>query len=146
LGKKRIALPRQKRLPKWLTEDQVRRLLGAVRNPIHRTCLAVMYGCGLRISEAITLQVTAVDRARRVLRIIGKGNKERLVPLPQAMLEAFEQVWRTHHNRRWLFPNHRGDARSLSASCAGASPPLLLRPPCRLASPRTACGTPMPPG
>jgi integrase len=92
------------------------------------------------------------------LRIIGKGNKERLVPLPQPMLEAFEQVWRTHHNRRWLFPNHRGDAplaervlrrsfaaaatrHSLSASCAGASPPR-----CRLASPRTACGTPMPPG
>ena len=40
-----------------------------------------MYACGLRISEATTLEVTAVDRARRVLRVIGKGNKERLVPL-----------------------------------------------------------------
>jgi integrase/recombinase XerD len=90
-----------------------------------------MYACGLRISEAITLQVTAVDRARRVLRIIGKGNKERLVPLPQPMLEAFEQVWRTHHNRRWLFPNRRGDAplaervlrRSFAAAAAAAVPP-----------------------
>ena len=82
-GKKRMALPRQKRLPDWLTEDQVRRLLGGVRNPVHRTCLAAMYACELRISEAITLEVTAIDRARRVLRIIGKGNKERLVPLPQ---------------------------------------------------------------
>src|SRR5690349_6402680 len=102
--KSQIALPRQQRLPEWLTDDQVRRPFGAVRNPVHRTCLAVMYACGLRISEAITLQVMAVDRAHRVLRIIGKGNKERLVPLPQPILEAFEQAWRTHHNRRWLFP------------------------------------------
>jgi integrase/recombinase XerD len=129
-------LPRQKRLPEWLTEDQVRRLLGRVRNPVHRTCLAVMYACGLRISEAITLEVTAVDRARRVLRIIGKGNKERLVPLPQPMLDAFEHVWRTHHNRRWLFPNRRGDApvdervlrRSFAAAAAAADVPPGITP------------------
>jgi site-specific recombinase XerD len=95
-----------------------------------------MYACGLRISEAITLQVTAVDRARRVLRIIGKGNKERLVPLPQPMLEAFEQVWRTHHNRRWLFPNRHGDAplaervlrRSFAAAAAAAAVPPGITP------------------
>ena len=39
-----------------------------------------MYACGLRVGEATTLEVTAVDRARRVLRIVGKGDKERLVP------------------------------------------------------------------
>jgi integrase len=138
LGKKRIALPRQKRLPNWLTEDQVRRLLGGVRSPVHRTCLAVMYACGLRISEAITLEVTAIDRARRVLRIIGKGNKERLVPLPQPILEAFEQVWRTHHNRRWLFPNRRGDAPlnervlrdCFAAAVAAAGVPPGITPHC----------------
>ena len=69
-----------------------------------------MYACGLRISEATTLEVTAIDRARRVLRIIGKGNKERLVPLPQPILDDLSQLWRTHHNRRWLFPNRHGDA------------------------------------
>ncbi len=69
-----------------------------------------MYACGLRISEAITLEVTAIDRARLVLRIIGKGNKERLVPLPQPILDDLSQLWRTHHNRRWLFPNRHGDA------------------------------------
>ena len=69
-----------------------------------------MYACGLRISEAIALEVTAIDRTRLVLRIIGKGNKERLVPLPQPVLDDLGRVWRTHHNRRWLFPNRRGDA------------------------------------
>ena len=68
-----------------------------------------MYACGLRSNEATTLEVGAVDRANQVLRIIGKGNKERLVPLPQPVLDDLGRLWLTHHNRRWLFPNHRGD-------------------------------------
>jgi integrase/recombinase XerD len=110
LGKKRIASPRQKRLPEALSEDQVRQLLGSIRKPVHKRCLAVMYACGLRISEATTLEVGAIDRANQVLRIVGKGNKERLVPLPQPILDELGHLWRTHRNSRWLFPNRRGDA------------------------------------
>jgi site-specific recombinase XerD len=69
-----------------------------------------MYACGLRISEATTLEVGAIDRANQVLRIVGKGNKERLVPLPQPILDELAQLWRTHHNPRWLFPNRHGYA------------------------------------
>jgi site-specific recombinase XerD len=68
-----------------------------------------MYACGLRISEAIHLEIGSVDRANQVLRIIGKGDKERLVLLPQPVLDEFGTVWRTHRNPRWLFPNRRGD-------------------------------------
>jgi site-specific recombinase XerD len=91
-----------------------------------------MYACGLRISEATTLEVTAVDRARRVLRVIGKGNKERLVPLPQPILDDLGRVWLTHHNRRWLFPNRRGDApldeRVLRDSFAAAAAAAGIQP------------------
>ena len=87
MGGKRLASPRQKRLPDALSDDQVRLLLGGIRNPVHKTCLAVMYACGLRISEAATLEIGAIDRANNVLRIIGKGNKERLAPLPQPVLD-----------------------------------------------------------
>ena len=84
-----------------------------------------MYACGLRISEATTLEVGAIDRANQVLRIVGKGNKERLVPLPQPILNELECLWRTHRNRRWLFPNRRGDApvnkRVLSDTFAAAA-------------------------
>ena len=90
-----------------------------------RLLLELLYGCGLRIGEATTLEVTAIDRPRRVLRIIGKGNKERLVPLPQPILDDLGRVWRTHHNRRWVFPNRRGDAplnrRTLARSYADAA-------------------------
>jgi integrase/recombinase XerD len=69
-----------------------------------------MYACGLRVSEATTLEIGAVDRANQVLRIVGKGDKERLVPLPQPVLDELGRLWRLHRNRRWLFPNRRGDA------------------------------------
>jgi len=77
--KKRIRQPRQKRLPIALTHAQVLDLLGRVTNPIHKACFMVMYACGLRIGEAVTLQVTAIDKTNMVLRVIGKGNTERRI-------------------------------------------------------------------
>ena len=67
-----------------------------------------MYACGLRISEAATLEVGAIDSANQRLRVIGKGDRERLVPLPRPVLEDLRSVWKTHRNPRWLFPNHYG--------------------------------------
>jgi integrase/recombinase XerD len=67
-----------------------------------------MYACGLRISEAATLQVGAIDSATLLLRIIGKGDKERRVPLPQPMLHDLRNLWRTHRHPCWLFPNRSG--------------------------------------
>jgi integrase/recombinase XerD len=107
-------------------------------NPVHKTCLAVIYACGLRISEATTLEVGAIDRANQVLRVVGKGDKERLVPLPQPVPDDLGCLWLTHHNRRWLFPNHYGDAplnnrvlsRTFAAAVAAASIPRGVTPHC----------------
>src|SRR6266487_2349241 len=48
--------------------------------------------------------VVAVDGNNHLLRIIGKGNKERLVPLPEPMLLSLRRLWKIHANPRWLFP------------------------------------------
>lgn len=69
-----------------------------------------MYACGLRVGEATTLEINAVDGASCLLRIIGKGNKERIVPLPRTMLEELRALWRVHRNPRWVFPNRTGSA------------------------------------
>ena len=91
-----------------------------------------MYACGLRISEATTLGVGAVDRANQVLRIIGKGDKERLVPLPQPVLDESEHACGGPIvTRRWLFPNRRGDGplnqRVLSHTFAAAADAAGIR-------------------
>jgi integrase/recombinase XerD len=88
-----------------LSDAQVRRLLGRIRNPIHRACLSIMYACGLRIGEAVALEVGSVDKVNRLLRVIGKGNRERCVPLPQPSYEDLRKLWQSHRNPRWLFPN-----------------------------------------
>src|SRR6516162_7598463 len=44
------------------------------------------------------------DKANQLLRVIGKGNKERCVPLPQPVLDELRRLWLTHRNPRWLFP------------------------------------------
>jgi integrase/recombinase XerD len=67
-----------------------------------------MYYSGLRIGEALSLTVDSVDKAHMTLRVIGKGNKERLAPLSQALYHDLRQSWRTHSTRPWLFPNRRG--------------------------------------
>jgi integrase/recombinase XerD len=122
-------------LPHALADDQVRHLLGCVKSPVHKACLSVVYACGLRISEARTLEIGAIDRANLTLHIIGKslpsrkrGDKERRVPLPQPVLAQLGRVWLTHHNRRWLFPNRAGTrpvsydvlARTLAAAARAA--------------------------
>jgi integrase/recombinase XerD len=67
-----------------------------------------MYACGLRIGEAATLEVTAIDGVNGLVRVIGKGNKERRVPLPQPVLAELRRLWKTHRNPRWLCPSRRG--------------------------------------
>lgn len=67
-----------------------------------------MYACGLRTGEAAALKITSIDSANRLLRIIGKGNKERRVPLPQPVLINLRRLWQTHKNPQWLFPNNAG--------------------------------------
>ena len=77
-------LPRS--LPKALGESQIDALLAApdVTSPLglrDRAMLELMYACGLRVSELVNLPATAVNLRQGVLRVTGKGSKERLVPL-----------------------------------------------------------------
>jgi integrase/recombinase XerD len=73
------------RVPKTLTESQVEALLAApdidtVLGVRDRTMLELMYASGLRVSELVTLKVLNLSLSDNVLRVIGKGNKERLLP------------------------------------------------------------------
>ncbi len=88
-----IAAPKLPRtLPKSLTEQDVEMLLNApdVQAPLglrDRTMLEVLYASGLRVSELVTLSVAQVSLDMGVVRVMGKGSKERLVPLGEEALD-----------------------------------------------------------
>ncbi len=105
-----VPLPRQpQRLPEILSREEVARLLEAPPNPKHRLLLATVYAAGLRVSEAVRLKVSDVDRDRMTLRIEqGKGAKDRYVPLSKRLLAQMEAYWRGEPSRVWLFPNRQG--------------------------------------
>jgi integrase/recombinase XerD len=96
--------PRERKLPVVLGREEVHRILSCVRKLHYRVCLSTIYSCGLRLQEGIRLQVSNIDSARMVIRIRGKGNKDRYVPLPQQTLELLREYWVTHRHPTWLFP------------------------------------------
>jgi integrase/recombinase XerD len=85
----------QGRLPKVLTRDEVIRLLAQPRgrSPAalrDRALLETMYACGLRASEAVTLELAELDLEDAILRARGKGSKERIVPIGAKAIEALQ--------------------------------------------------------
>lgn len=109
---KGIAMPKQeKRLPRFLTLEQMNALLEAPlrdlavhqaaspdhdRSPYLRdvAVLETIYSCGLRVSELSALRVSDLDLGEQLLRVLGKGKKERQVPIGAPALEAIQCYWR----------------------------------------------------
>ncbi|QPB31617.1 site-specific tyrosine recombinase XerD [Citrobacter amalonaticus] len=93
------------RLPKDLSEAQVERLLQApvVDQPLElrdKAMLEILYATGLRVSELVGLTMSDVSLRQGVVRVIGKGNKERLVPLGEEAAYWLETY--LEHGRPWL--------------------------------------------
>ena len=80
-------------IPDVLSEEEVSRLIDIVDTSTwfglrDRAILEVMYGCGLRVSEAVNLKISGLFLDEGFIRIIGKGNKERLIPIGDLAIEA----------------------------------------------------------
>jgi integrase/recombinase XerC len=113
---KNLSLPKpEKRLPKFLTVQQMEALLAAplklaqsrqgkkgAGRPVSMAValrdvavLETIYSCGLRISELCGLRADDLDGGQQIVRVRGKGKKERLVPIGQPALGAIERYWGT---------------------------------------------------
>lgn len=99
-----VRSPSAQTLPVVLTRAEVARLFAVIREPRFRTLFRLIYACGLRIGEAVTLEVRDLREPGRIHLREAKGNKERCVPLPERMREELRVFWKTHRHPRWLFP------------------------------------------
>lgn len=104
-----------KSLPKYLTEEEVSLLIdtaAAQENKRMYVMLEILYASGMRVSELVSLPVMAVTRDNQTISVIGKGSKERLVPLNEPARKALDK-WLTLREMRlkrgriskWLFPS-----------------------------------------
>ncbi len=156
------------RLPKAIPVEDVERLLAAASvgdTPVslpRRALLELLYGVGARIGEAVALDVDDVagldgggrrGERHRTLRLLGKGGKERLVPVGRYAREALAAYLVRGLVPSW--PRAGGGPRRCSSGCAGGGSRGRPPGPCSRRSPtgpgsrrtslRTRCGTPSPP-
>ena len=103
--------PKVKTLPDILTPSEIERLIAATRKLRYRVFLLTTYSMGLRLEEALSLQIRDIDTERKLIHIRrGKGHKDRLVPLPDLTLKALRALWLKHRHPALLFPNPVGSA------------------------------------
>jgi site-specific recombinase XerD len=99
-----VRSPSAKKLPVVLTREEVARFFSVLREPRFKTVFRLIYACGLRIGEAARLEVRDLREPGRIHIREAKGNKERYVPLPPAMLQELRAFWKTHRHPKWIFP------------------------------------------
>lgn len=99
-------LPRMKpgkTLPQVYSEQEVAALLSSVSNHKHRCILMLAYGCGLRLSEITYLRPRDIEWDRTVIRIRGKGSKDRIVPLDETLQNELRQHLSTVSAKTYVF-------------------------------------------
>jgi integrase/recombinase XerD len=93
------------RLPAVLSVEEVKRLLASATLLHNQVYFTTVYSLGLRLHEALFLQVSDIDGPRLQVHVHrGKGAKDRYVPLPEATLALLRTYWKTHRHPAWLFP------------------------------------------
>ncbi|SEQ08666.1 site-specific tyrosine recombinase/integron integrase [Flavobacterium urocaniciphilum] len=109
---------REKKLPNVLSKEEVKQIISSPINFKHRVMLSLIYSCGLRCGELLTLQPQHIDSKRNIILIKqAKGKKDRIVPLSPKILELLREYYKLYKPKVYLFegqqPGNRYEARSL---------------------------------
>jgi len=124
--------PQVKSIPDILTPTEIERLVNATKKLRYRVFLLATYSMGLRLTEALSLQVGDIDAERKLVHIRrGKGHKDRLVPLPDLTLLGLRELWSKHKNPKLLFPKASGSFETIQKATThmdrgGAHPFIMI--------------------
>lgn len=117
-----IELPKiSRKLPDVLSVEEINTLIESIdlsepTGERNKTIIELMYGCGLRVSELVNLKISEVKEASGFIKVLGKGNKERLIPIGKTALKQlnrYKDLVRVHQNvikgyEDFIFLNNRG--------------------------------------
>lgn len=80
-----------KRLPKVMTVQEIEQILNQKLDELHALIVELLYGCGLRVSELANINMNDIDVKSKYLQCLGKGSKERIVPLGKKAVAALKK-------------------------------------------------------
>ena len=96
---------KEERIPEIPTKETIHKVLAHVTTFHNFVFFSTVYSCGLRLQEALNLQVSDIDSGRMMVYVHrGKGAKDRYVPLPKETLNLLRKYWKTHRNAKLVFP------------------------------------------
>lgn len=94
---------KNEKLPIVLSVEEIQRMFTACENTKHKVILALLYSCGLRVSELINLKWKHIDRSRMIINIIqAKGNKDRQVGLNDKLIELLTKYWNEYKSKEYV--------------------------------------------
>lgn len=94
---------KNKKLPIVLSQAEVQKLFDVCENLKHKLILALLYSCGLRVSELINLKWQNIDRSRMIINIIAaKGNKDRQVMLSDHLIPLLEKYYKEYKSKEFV--------------------------------------------
>ncbi|MNF67301.1 Tyrosine recombinase XerD [compost metagenome] len=100
----------EKKLPIVLSQDEVQKMFTVCENLKHKVILALLYSCGLRVSELINLKWSHIDRSRMIINIIsGKGNKDRQVMLDTSLIPLLEKYFYEYQTKTYILSGQFSD-------------------------------------
>lgn len=101
---KYIEYPRQeKKLPIVLSQEEIQKMFSVCDNKKHKVILALLYSCGLRVSELINLKWEHIDRLRMIINVVqAKGKKDRQVMLAPQLIPLLEDYYREYKSKVYV--------------------------------------------
>jgi len=91
-------------LPKYLSREDIMKMINLTENLKHKSMISLLYGCGLRVSELINLKIIDIDsKSGRILIVQAKGKKDRYVMLPQSVLPLLREYFKKSSPETYLF-------------------------------------------
>ncbi|WP_262149803.1 site-specific tyrosine recombinase/integron integrase [Chryseobacterium foetidum] len=97
-------------LPKYLSKEEILKMISLTENLKHKSMISLLYGCGLRVSELINMKITDIDsKSGRISIIQSKGKKDRYVMLPQSVLPLLREYFKKYSPKTYLFEGNANE-------------------------------------
>lgn len=100
----------EKKLPIVLSVDEIQKMFDVCENKKHKLILALLYSCGLRVSEVINLKLLHIDKSRKIINVIqSKGGKDRQVMLSDSLMPLFEEYYNEYLPQEYVFNGQKSN-------------------------------------